>query len=102
MKIQDVPLFHDPKTAGDPKSYAMKTYTYAYRAEYGGPEVDHTTPTIDRVIVGADGKSVRLYVGKLQEGHIHELSAAGVRSANGLPLVHKEAYYTLNYVPAKK
>lgn len=92
----------DAGTAGNPKSYAMKTYTYAYRAEYGGPEVDHTTPAIDRVSVGKDGKTARLYIGKLQEGHIHELSAAGVRSANGLPLLHKEAYYTLNYIPAKK
>jgi hypothetical protein len=90
----------DAKTAGDPKSYAMKTYTYIYRAEYGSPEVDHTTPRIERVAVGAGGKSVRLYVSKLQEGHIHELSAAGVRSAAGLPLLHKEAYYTLNYIPA--
>lgn len=48
------------------------------------------------------GDGVRLYVSKLQEGHIHELTAAGVRSAKGLPLLHKEAYHTLNYVPAKK
>jgi ribosome-binding factor A len=79
----------------------MKTYTYIYRAEYGSPEVDPTTPTIDRVEVGADRKSVRLYVSKLQEGNIHDLTAAGVRSADGLPLLHKEAYYTLNYIPAK-
>ena len=92
----------DPKTAADPKSYALKTYTYIYRAEYGSPEVDQTTPTIDRVEVAADRKSVRLYVNKLQEGNIHDLTAAGVRSATGLPLLHKKAYYTLNYVPAKK
>lgn len=62
--------------------------------------MDHTSPTIDRVTVAADGKSVQLYVSKLQEGNIHDLTAAGVRSAEGLPLLHKEAYYTLNYVPA--
>jgi glucose/arabinose dehydrogenase len=91
----------DAKTAGDPKSYALKTYTYIYRAEYGSPEVDQTSPTIERVEVASDRKSVRLYVNKLQEGNIHDLSAAGVRSADGLPLLHKEAYYTLNYIPAK-
>jgi hypothetical protein len=89
----------DPKTAGDPKSYQMKTYTYIYRAEYGSPEVDQTTPTIDRVVVGADKKSVRLFVSQLTEGNIHDLTAAGVRSADGQPLLHKEAYYTLNYIP---
>jgi glucose/arabinose dehydrogenase len=91
----------DEKTAGDPKSYAMKTYTYIYRAEYGSPEVDHTTPTISRVVVAPDRKSVRLVVSKLQEGHIHELTASGIHSAEGQPLLHKEAYYTLNYIPAK-
>jgi hypothetical protein len=35
----------------------------------------------------------------LQEGHVHELHAAGVRSAAGSPLLHSAAYYTLNYIP---
>jgi glucose/arabinose dehydrogenase len=91
----------DPKTAGDVKSYQAKTFTYLYRADYGSPEVDATTPAIDRVEVGKDGKSVRLYWSKLEEGHVHELHADGVRSAAGLPLLHKEAYYTLNCIPAK-
>lgn len=91
----------DPKTAGDPKSYTMSTYCYIYRADYGSPEVDHTRPNITRVEVGKDGKSVRLHVSQLQEGHIHELEANGVRSAAGLPLLHKEAYYTLNYLPGR-
>ena len=91
----------DPKSAGDVKSYTMKTFTYIYQSSYGSPEVDETKPTIDRVEVAADAKSVRLHVSKLMEGHIHELHAPGIRSAEGLPLLHKEAYYTLNYIPAK-
>lgn len=89
----------DAKTAADPESYEMKTFTYVYRAEYGSPEVDPTTPKIHKVEVGADGQSVRLHVGPLQEGHVHHLVAAGLRSTEGLPLLHKDAYYTLNYVP---
>ena len=58
----------------------MKTFTYIYRADYGSPEVDQTTPTITKVEVGKDGKSVRLYVDGLQEGHIHDLTLPGVRS----------------------
>ena len=46
-------------------------------------------------------RSVRLYVKGLQEGHIHDLAAAGVRSGDGAPLLHPQAYYTLNYVPKK-
>ncbi len=85
----------DAKTAGDVKSYALKTCTCIYQSSYGSPEVDHTTPTIERVTVGADGKSVRLTVSELQQGHIHELHAAGV------PLLHRVAYYTLNYIPTR-
>jgi glucose/arabinose dehydrogenase len=89
----------DAKTAGDVGSYSMSTYTYIYQASYGSPEVDKTEPVIQRAEVSADRKSVRLYVKGLQEGHVHELHLPGVRSAEGLPLLHKEAYYTLNYVP---
>jgi glucose/arabinose dehydrogenase len=91
----------DPATAAALSSYTMKTYTYIYRADYGSPEVDPTTPAITKVEVGKDNKSVRLHVGPLQEGHVHELHAAGLRSADGLPLLHKEAYYTANYLLPK-
>jgi hypothetical protein len=89
----------DPQTAGDPASYKLQTYTYIYQAPYGSPEVDFTTPTIKSATVSDDAKTVRLVIDGLQEGHIHELVSAGVRSATGLPLLHKEAYYTLNRIP---
>ena len=91
----------DPATAGKAESYVLKTFTYIYQATYGSPEVDPTTPTITKVVVGQDNKSVRLYVDGLQEGHIHDLKAEGVRSKEGLPLLHPQAYYTLNYIPKK-
>lgn len=89
----------DPATAGDVKSYELKTYTYIYRSDYGSPEVDQTTPTIKEVRVAADGRSVRLVIDGLQLGHVHDLRAAGVRSTSGLPLLHDKAYYTLNRIP---
>lgn len=91
----------DPVTAGDPHSYQMNTFTYIFQASYGSPEVDPTTPTIERAVVSNDRRSVRLYVAKRVQGHIHELHAPGVRSATGLPLLHAEAYYTLNEIPGK-
>jgi hypothetical protein len=89
----------DPKTAGDAASYKLGTYTYIYQSNYGSPEVDHTTPTIKQLTVSADGRKVRMIVDGLQIGHVHELHLDGVKSAAGLPLLHKEAYYTLNYLP---
>ncbi|HJN11797.1 MAG TPA: hypothetical protein QF564_24140 [Pirellulaceae bacterium] len=77
----------------------MKTYTYIFQSNYGSPEVDHTNPKITKVVVSADRKSARLFVDKLQRGHVHELHMPGVRSADGLPLLHNIGYYTLNYIP---
>jgi hypothetical protein len=89
----------DPATAADVKSYEMETYTYLYRADYGSPEVDTTHPAIQSARVAADGRSVRLVVDSLVEGHVHELKAAGVRSAGGAELLHPTGYYTLNAIP---
>ncbi|MEO1529033.1 MAG: hypothetical protein AAFX06_26740 [Planctomycetota bacterium] len=89
----------DRKTLESIASYRLGTYTYIFQSSYGSPEVDHTEPTIRSATAAADGKSVRLVVDGLQEGHVHELHCEGVRSADGLPLLHNEAYYTLNYLP---
>lgn len=89
----------DEGSAEDPASYNLQTYTYIFRSQYGSPEVDHTRPKITKLTVAPDRKSVRLVIDKLQPGHVHELHLPGVRSKQGAPLLHKQAYYTLNYVP---
>ncbi|CAN5736371.1 hypothetical protein BH24BAC1_BH24BAC1_39110 [soil metagenome] len=53
-----------------------------------------------KVVVSADGRKVRLVVGNLRKGYIHELKAAGLRSAENKLLLHDVAYYTLNNIPA--
>jgi len=88
----------DAKTAAAVDSYKMTTYTYIYQSSYGSPEVDHTEPTITAAEVSDDGREVLLKVDGLQRGHVHELHVPGVRSQAGLPLLHQEAYYTLNYL----
>ena len=89
----------DPATVQAIESYKLTTYTYIYQASYGSPEVDHTEPAITKAVLGADRMSVRLYIDGLQEGHVHELHSDGIRSSKGLPLLHSQAYYTLNYIP---
>ena len=86
-------------SAGEPASYSLKTYTHIYQSSYGSPKVDATAPVIKQAVIGLDKRSVRLIIDGLVEGHIHELHAAGVRSAAGEPLLHEAAYYTLNSIP---
>ena len=89
----------DAATASDVNSYKLSTYTYEYRSQYGSPEVDHTKPTITSAVVSDDRRRVQLAVDGLQIGHVHELHSDGVRSESGTPLLHAEAYYTLNQIP---
>jgi hypothetical protein len=89
----------DPATAENPEAYRIETYTYIYQASYGSPEVDRTKPKLRKVLVSEGRRSVRLILDGLQQGHIHELHISGLRSAAGEPLLHPDAYYTLNYIP---
>lgn len=89
----------DPQTAGNPASYRMESYAYIFQSSYGSPEVDFSTPTVKQAVVSDDKRSVRLVVEGLVAGSIHELHAEGVRSASSQPLLHADAYYTLNRIP---
>jgi hypothetical protein len=51
--------------------------------------------------VAKDNKSVRIKVEGLVKGHVHHLVSGGIRSKDGLPLLHPNAYYTLNEIPKK-
>ena len=48
--------------------------------------------------VAADGKSVSLKVEGFRPGRVYELHLDGIKSAQGDPVLHPEAYYTLNEV----
>ena len=85
----------DPASAGDPASYTLASYTYELHAAYGSDEMDRSALAVERAVVAADRRSVRLVAGGLRAGYVHELLAPGVRDAAGAPLLHAQAYYTL-------
>lgn len=89
----------DRASAENLENYKIETYTYIYQASYGSPEVDRTKPALKRAEVSADKRSVRLILDGLQQGHVHELHIPGLKSEGGEPLLHPDAYYTLNYIP---
>lgn len=91
----------DPKVATNAESYKLSTYTHIYQAGYGSPEVDHTTPKTNKAVVAGDGLSVRIQVNGLVQGHVHDFDLHAIRSADGEKLLHHNAYYTLNEIPAK-
>ncbi len=89
----------DVKTLADPASYKLRAFTYIYQADYGSPEVDEKKPAIVKIDVAPDGKSARVHLDAVTKGHVHEFHLNGVKNAAGQPLVHDQAYYTLNEIP---
>jgi azurin len=90
----------DPVTAANPANYTVAGFTYRYHSTYGSAPINRVGCPVRKVVVAADGLSVRLASVCLREGYIHEVKAAGVRAATGgTALLHNTAYYTLNKIP---
>ena len=87
------------RTAGDVDSYSMSSHTYTYQSAYGSDEILKKDLTIERAVVSADRLKVCLKIAGLRELFVHELLANGIRSQDGQPLLHPDAYYTLNRIP---
>ena len=87
------------KTAANLDSYRMKTWTYHLHNNYGCKPIDTHDLKITKVEVGKDNKSVRLYVDRMQPGYVCEVRTPGLRSSDGVPVLHDIGYYTLNAIP---
>jgi hypothetical protein len=89
----------DVEIAKNIKSYAMKCWTYKYHSAYGDPPREEHSLNITSATVGEDGRSVRLQIEGLAPYYVHELKLNGIRNRAGQPLLHAEAYYTLDRIP---
>ncbi|GAA4442439.1 hypothetical protein GCM10023188_42140 [Pontibacter saemangeumensis] len=89
----------DRKLAADPAAYKVTGFNYKYQAAYGSPVINNEKCAVRGVVVSEDGLKARLVVDGLREGYIHEITAEGVRAADGKPLLHQVGYYTLNQFP---
>ncbi len=89
----------DIDSASDRASYALKSHTYLYHSTYGSDEIQKQDLDVERTSISDDGLRARLSISGLRELFVHELSAAGVRSRDGEPLLHPYAWYTLNHIP---
>lgn len=89
----------DKAVAAKPELYKIETYTHEYKGGYGSPEVDQTQLKVTKAVPSADGLSVRLYLDKIIEGHIHDFSLTDMKSTEGKNLLHTKAYYTVNEIP---
>lgn len=89
----------DRKTASKPENYKVTTFTHIYHGAYGGPEVDQTAPEVLNVQLSDDSLSARITLSELTRGHVHEFNLERIRSAEGVEILHRDAYYTVNEIP---
>jgi cytochrome c551/c552 len=88
----------DKTLAEDISSYGGRSYIYKYHPVYGSPTVNDLALNIKGVKVSSDRTKVRLVIDNLRQYYLHELNLSGIRSEDGLPLLHPMAYYTLNNI----
>jgi hypothetical protein len=91
----------DPGTAA-PDAFAVERWRYEYTGAYGSPEYDRARLEVRGARAAADLLAVDLDLGELEPDRVYLVSAPGVRSAAGEPLVHPAGAYTLNQVPAEE
>lgn len=89
----------DKASAENLASYSGKNFIYKYHPVYGSPPVKDEALNIKGVKVSEDGLKVRLLIDNLKQYYLHELKVEGVRSRDGLPVLHPTAFYTLNNIP---
>jgi len=85
--------------AKDLESYKMSSFNYKYHHNYGSPVIELEDLVVKGAVVSTDGLTVRLVVDGLKEGYIHEINATGIKSMEGMDLLHAVGYYTLNQIP---
>lgn len=91
----------DRATGGVVDSYQIKAFTHPYHGGYGGPEIEEHQPAVKTVSLAEDGLSVKLVLEKLDCGFVYEVDLVRLRSADGEPLLHRHAFYTVNEVPIR-
>jgi hypothetical protein len=89
----------DETAAQAAANYNLVSFTHHYWATYGSPEVDRRAEKITGIKVSADRRKVSLAAAGFRKGRVYELHLQGIKSANGDPVLHPEAYYTLNELP---
>ena len=90
----------DVKSVKNAASYALRSYIYQYHHQYGSPIINVNELKIKGISVSPDKKTVRISMDGIRQFYIHEFILKGVLNAEGDPLLHETAYYTLNQIPA--
>jgi hypothetical protein len=88
----------DPRTA-TAAAFTVERWRYEHTGAYGSPEYDRVRLEVRGARVTAEALAVDLDLERLEADRVYLVSAPGIRSAAGEPLVHAAGAYTLNRIP---
>ena len=87
------------ESAAQSGTYGLTAFTHPYHGGYGGPEIDRFTAEVTGVTVAPDRLSARLQIDRLKPGFVYEFDLPTLQSSDGEPLLHRQAFYTVNEIP---
>ncbi len=91
----------DRDTGSSTDSYLISAFTHPYHSGYGGPEIEQHQPGVTAVALAEDGLSARITLDKLDQGFVYEFDLVRLRSRDNEELLHRNAFYTVNEIPAR-
>jgi hypothetical protein len=86
----------DKASATAANAVSVKSFTYVYKSDYGCPETDTRAEKVGGVKLSKDGRTLSVRSSGLAKGRVYEIRLTDVKAADGGPVLHPEAYYTLN------
>ena len=89
----------DAVKAAEAANYFLESYTYHHWETYGSPEIERREDAIAGIEVSADGLTVDLTVPSRQRNRVYHLQLKDFTAEDAAPLLHADAYYTLNELP---
>ncbi len=89
----------NPVVAGNPASYAMKTYFYNYHEAYGSAKFDNHPVGVKAAAISADHRKVTLHLEQLEAWRLYDLTLNGLVSDDGQhELLSPWVVYTVNHL----
>lgn len=91
----------DQASGRSASSYRISAFTHPYHAGYGGPEIERFTAEAKAVSLSEDGLTAKIALEPLKQGFVYEFDLSDLRSRDQEELLHRNAYYTVNEIPAR-
>lgn len=85
-----------------PSQFAIKRYHYLYTGNYGSPQSDERSISVEKVELSADRTTITLTfpVETYPLGMVYEFRVGTLRDAQGQNMQHTEAWYTVQKIPS--